>query len=304
MTPDAYTIQETFLAVGNGHELYIQDWGNPKAKVTFMFLHGGPGSAAQDKHKQQFDPKKQRVIFFDQRGCGRSLPYGSIEHNTTQDQITDIEKIASHLKVNSFVLVGGSWGCCLALAYAIAHPQKVTALVLNGIWTASKDEANYVDKGEFQKFFPEVWDRYLAVTPKQYHQDPSDYHFKRILGSDTVAIRESGYAYENLEGALLALDDRFVPDSFDEFDPAGVRIEVHYLANQVFLPNNYILDNAHKLQMPVWLVQGRYDVVCPPMTAYQLAKKIPQAQLTWTINGHKADHESWNVQRTILSKWN
>jgi len=304
VTPDTYTIQETFLAVGDGHELYIHEWGNPKAHMPILFLHGGPGGETGDKHKRVFDPTSQRVIFFDQRGCGKSLPLGSIQHNTTQDQIGDIEKIANHLGLKNFVLTGGSWGCCLALAYAITHPKRVAGLVLNGIWTGTKEETNYVDQGGFRQFIPEVWERYVAATPKTHQADPSAYHFKRILGDDQAASKESGYTYENLEGALLKLDDRYHPEPIEDFDPTGVRIEVHYFVNHVFLPHRYILDNAYKLTMPVWLVQGRYDVVCPPVTAYELAKKLPQGQLIWTLNGHMADHESWNVQRTLLAQWN
>jgi len=303
MTPDTYTIQETFLEVGDGHTLYIQEWGNPSAKTTILFLHGGPGGSSQDKHKGVFDPLRHRVVFFDQRGSGKSLPYGSIDHNTTQDQIADINKVADHLRLKKFILKGGSWGSCLALAYGIAHPDRVLAMVLDGIWTGSKEETDYVDKGEFRKYFPEVWEHYLEATPPEHQSDPSAYHFKRIVGSDAAASKQSGYAYETLEGSLMALDDRHTAETFEDFDPAGVRIEVHYLLNQLFLPDHFILDNAHKLTMPIWLIQGRYDAVCPPITAYMLAKKLPHATLLWSINGHKADHESWNLQRTILAQW-
>lgn len=303
MNTDEYTIQETYFSVGEGHELYIQEWGNKKAKTPIIFLHGGPGSQVKDKHKGVFDPLKHHVIFFDQRGCGKSLPYGSIEHNTTKEMIADITKIADHFKFSKFILVGGSWGCCLSLAYGLAHPNRVAAMVTNGIWTASKEETSFVDQGKFQQFFPDVWDKYLDATPKEHHKNPSSYHFKRILGNDQLAIKQSGYAYENLEGALLNLDDRYTPDNFEDFDPAGVRIEVHYLANNAFLPDKHILKNAHKLTMPIWMVQGRYDAVCPPVTAYKLHQKMPNAQLIWVTGGHLAERESWNVQRTILAQW-
>lgn len=300
MTPDEYTISEFFLDVDDGHQLYIQDWGNKKAKLPIIFLHGGPGGHCKDRHKGVFDPTRQRVIFFDQRGAGKSLPYGSLENNTTKHIVEDIEKIANHLNIKQFILTGGSWGSALALFYGLTHPQRVKAMVLSGIWTGSKQENDWIDKGLFKTFMPDAWEKYVRSVPKSYQPDPSSYHFPRILGDNQRAVKESGYAYENLEGAVIALDDRFTPDSFDDYDPAGIRIEVSYLVNTCFMPDRYILNNSHKLKMPIWLVQGRYDMVCPPKTAYELSQKIPQAELIFTISGHHQERESWNVIRSLL----
>ncbi|MGH7157617.1 MAG: alpha/beta fold hydrolase [Candidatus Saccharimonadales bacterium] len=301
MTPDEHTIREFYIEVGDGHELYVQDWGNAKAKHPILFLHGGPGSGTKDGHKNMFDPSQNRVIFFDQRGSGKSLPYGTLEHNATDNLIDDINKIAAQLKVSSFVLAGGSWGSCLALAYAIKHPQKVQALVLNGIFTGS--QADYFDKGASRAWFPEVWERYLAATPKEHHAAPTKYHYQQILGEDESAARISACAYGNMEGALLQLDDRFTPSNPGDpaFDPASTKIEVHYLASRCFLPDRYIFDNARKLTMPVWLVQGRYDMVCPPAAAHELHQKLPKSQLIWTVGGHKSsERETHTATRTIL----
>lgn len=300
MTPDNYTQSEFFLDVGQGHQLYVQDWGNPKAATPIVFLHGGPGSSAQDKHRELFEPRQQRVIFFDQRGCGRSLPYGSRQHNTTPDMIEDIEKIAKHLKLNKFILTGGSWGSCLALAYALTHPQPVKALVLRGIFTGSQAEIDWIDKGRFMNFFPDVWENYLKLTPEAHHANPSAYHFKRALGDDEAAAKESAYAYEQVEGALLKLDDRYHAEDFADYDPSGIQLEIHYLANRCFLPDRHILDNAHQLTMPAWLFQGRYDMVCPPTTAYELHQRLPNSWLTWTVSGHKDERESWTAIRNTL----
>lgn len=257
MTPDEFTIQEKFIDVGDGHELYVYEWGNPKAKVPIVFLHGGPGVGIKDAYKQRFVPQKQRVIFFDQRGCGKSLPKGSLEHNTTDDLVNDIEKIAKELKIDAFIITGGSWGSCLALAYALKHPQRVHSLVLGGIFTARKSEIEYLDKGGFRTYFPDIWEKYVNSVPRQYQKDPSEYHYKRIFGSDEGAAKKSAYAYsEYLEGPLLSLDDRYTPEKYEEFDPNAMRIELHYLLNNCFLTEGYILKNAHKLKMPVWLVQG------------------------------------------------
>jgi len=300
MTPDEYTIRETFLEVGDGHTLYVHDWGNSAAKTPIIFLHGGPGGSCKDRQKQVFDPTRQRVIFFDQRGSGKSLPYGSLEHNTTDEVVGDISKIADHFGIKKFILHGGSWGSALAFFYGIAHPERVQAMVLNGIWTGSKTENDWVDKGGFRTFYPDAWERYAESVPAAHRTNPSAYHFPRILGEDTEAAKASGFAYEQLEGAAISLDDRTTPEDFETYDPAGIRIEVNYLSNQCFMPDKYVFDNASKLTMPIYMVQGRQDMVCPPVTAYNLHKLLPNSELIWTISGHKAERESWNVMRTLM----
>ncbi len=301
MTPDEYTIKEQFLDVGDKHELYIHEWGNPKAQTPIVFLHGGPGSGVSDKHKLRFQPKQHRVIFFDQRGSGKSLPKGSLKHNTTSDQIEDIEKITVHLKLNKFVLTGGSWGSCLALAYAIKYPKRITALVLNGIFTSRKSEVEYLDSGGFRTFFPDQWAKYVSTVPQKFRKNPSAYHYKNIFGNDREASKKSAYAYsESLEGPLLSIDDRYTPDKYDEFDPDPMRIELHYLHHNCFIPENHIFNRAPNLKMPVWLVQGRYDMVCPPITAYELDNLLPNSQLIWTTAGHGNDRPNYDVLRTVF----
>jgi len=302
MTPDQYTNKEFFIDVGDGHQLYVHDWGNTKG-LPVMFLHGGPGSATKDGHKQNFDPRKHHVIFFDQRGSGKSLPYGSLAFNTTDKLIEDITKIADQVKFKQFVLRAGSWGSCLALAYALKYPKRVKVMVLHGIFTGSQQEIDHIDKGGFKTYFPEVWEHYLATVPKSHQSSPTAYHFQRILGTDEQAVRESACAYGNLEGALVTLDDRYHYRSSDDptYDPTGTKVQIHYIANRCFMPDNYILDNAHKLTMPVWIVQGRYDIVCPPAAAYALHQRLPNSQLLYTISGHLGgERETHSVIRTIL----
>ncbi|HSW80301.1 MAG TPA: alpha/beta fold hydrolase [Candidatus Saccharimonadales bacterium] len=299
MSPDEYTIQETFVDVGDGHMLYVQDWGNPKIKIPFLSIHGGPGSGSKGRHKNGYDPAKQRVIFYDQRGSGKSLPAGSIDHNTTQDLIEDIEKIRKQLKIEQLVLTGASWGPCLALAYSLQYPKHVKAMVLSGIFTGSQDEIDWIHKGRFRDFFPDVWQKFLDETPKAHHADPSGYHLKNALGDDDAAAKRSLYALDNLESGVMSLDDRHTPENYDEYETLRSKIENYYLANRCFLPDGFIMDNAHKLTMPIWLVQGRYDFVCRPKIAYDLHQKLPNSHLIWTISGHSADHENWNLLRTI-----
>lgn len=304
MTPDAYTIREAFLDVGDGHTLYIHEWGNPKASNPFISLHGGPGDSMSDSHKLRYDPRQHRVIFFDQRGCGRSTPYGELRNNTTTDLVEDISKIADHCGVESFVLTGASWGSCLALAYAIAHPERVQALVINGIFTGSQAEISWLDSGQFRTFYPEAWQTYLEATPKSYRDNPTAYHAKRVLGDDANAARESAYAYSRLEGSVMALDDRFKPVDMLEYDHIPTRIELHYMANTCFMPDRYVLDHAHKLTMPVWIIQGRYDMVCPPQAAYELHQQIASSRLVWTTAGHRsADRETSTVLKTLAMQF-
>lgn len=301
MFPDAHTIQEFFLEVGDGHQLYVQEWGNARAITTHLFLHGGPGGGTSDSHKKRFDPQQHHVIFFDQRGSGLSLPYGSLEHNTTEHLVKDITLLLDRLKIRTVVLVGGSWGSALALAYAIAHPTRVAAMVLQGIFTGSTKEIEWLDKGLFKTFYPEAWAHYISQTPQNHHHDPTAYHMARVLGTDEQAQLTSAFAYETLESSLMSLDDRTSMRDISTYDPLPMRLGMHYLHNTCFMKDRYILDNAHKLTMPIWLVQGRYDMVCPPETAYELHRNLPQSHLIWTTAGHRsADRATTDVIKTIL----
>jgi proline iminopeptidase len=300
MNPDQYTLREFYLDVGDGHQLYIQDWGFKDAKHPVVFLHGGPGSSCKDKFKMNFDPNTQRVVFFDQRGSGKSLPKGELKDNDTQKMVDDIEQIIKELKLPGVVLTGGSWGSCLALLFGIKYPKRVHGMVLNGIFTARRSEIDFLDKGGFKAFFPDIWDKYVGSVPEEFKANPSKYHYEKIFGDNPELAKGSAYAYsEMLEGPLLDLDDRYSPDDFEEFDPDGMRIELHYLKNNSFLPDNYIFNNASKLTMPIWLIQGRYDMVCPPVTAYELNKVLPNSRLIWTISGHMISRESWALVKLL-----
>lgn len=302
MTPDEHTIEERMIAVGNGHELYTQAWGNPKAKQTVIFLHGGPGSGCSDNHKTIFDPKKYRVIFFDQRGSGRSTPYGSLSHNTTDDLVSDLAAIADAYDADKFLLFGRSWGSTLALAFALKHPDRVTAMIIGGVFTGSQSEIDHMEKGRFADFFPDVWDTYMATVPKSYQDNPSKYHFKRMFGDDVAAAQESALAHSQLELSLLRLDDRVSTIDSLKFDPAPNIIESHYLAQCCFMPDRYILDHAHELTMQIYIIQGRYDMICPPITAYKLAKAAPHTTLLWTLGGHSfSDRSNWETARGLLA---
>jgi proline iminopeptidase len=302
MKPDTYTISEEMLAVGDGHTLYVQEWGKQNAKQTFLFLHGGPGSGCNDGHKALFNGSRDHVVFFDQRGAGRSIPAGSLVANTTEHLVQDIQTILDHFALNQVVIVGDSWGSTLALAYALAHPERVSAMVLRGIFTGTKREIDYLNKGAFRIFFPEVWEAFVARTPEAYREDPAAYHTPRATGDDQAAVAEAAYAYSELESSVSMLDDRRTAGDRATFNPNGSRIEIHYLQNQCFIEDEYILSNAHRLLMPVWIVQGRYDMVCPPITAYELDRVLPTSELIFTISGHSGnDRGNQDIIKTIIN---
>lgn len=301
LTPDGFTLSETHVDVGDGHRLYVQDWGCATAAQPVLVLHGGPGTASTDSQKHYFDPSRQRVLFCDQRGVGRSTPYASLQDNTTQHLIEDVVVVLDRFGIDEAVLMGGSWGSCLALLVALAHPERVAALVLYGLLTGRQAELDWLNEGQWRSFYPEVWQWYLDRTPPEHHDDPSGYHFARLLGDDEKASKESGYAYTTVDTAITQLDDRFRPPVFDEeFDDGPARLQAHYFTHRHFLPEGHVLDGASRLDMPVHVVQGRYDMVCPPVSAYRLVERLQRPELHWTANGHLPDREGWNLLRTVL----
>ena len=302
MTPDEFTNQEFYLDVGDGHQLYVQDWGNKKARLPIIYLHGGPGDGCGDRDKRNYDPRKHRVIFHDQRGSGKSLPFGSLKHNSTPELVEDIETLAASLNLTRFILVGGSWGSTLALAYGVTHPGRIAGMVLNGVFTATKAELDWFTRGGWQEFFPEVWQEFLEATPAKHQQNPLEYHLQQGLSSDSEAAKQSAYAFANMELGLLKLDDHYTAGKLEDFDPTSIFIQLHYNRNQFFLREGHILRHAGKLQMPVYLIAGRYDMVTPPVTAYNLAEALPDAEIVWTINGHIRQHEAKNIQTLLVNR--
>ncbi len=302
MSPDKHTLEETMLDVGDGHTLYVQVWGN-KNGAPMLFLHGGPGSGCSDKHKKFFDPAKHCVIFFDQRGSGKSLPTGSLEHNTTADMVADIDKVLEYAGADKVTVVGGSWGSTLALCYALERPSRVNALVIRGVFTGRKSEVDQINGGGFRDFFPEVWEEFVGSVPKSAQEDPAAYHASKIFGSNAEHAKKSAFSFGVMEGSIMSLDDRVHDTDYETYEPSSSMIEMHYVLNGCFIEEGYILKNAHKLSMPIHIVQGRYDFVCPPVTAYELAKRAPHAELQMTVAGHSGwDRENYIAVKTILSK--
>ena len=303
MTPDEHTNQELHLDVGGGHELYVCDWGDKHSEHVFMYFHGGPGGRVDDRAKSSFDPKTQRVIFYDQRGCGKSTPYGSLEHNTTPDLVADVVKILDHLKLKQVIAYGRSWGSTVALAFAVAHPARVRAMIVSGIFTGSAREIDWLDNGRFQTHYPDVWEKYLARAPAEHRKNPTAWHYDNILKGDAHQLFNSALAIEEMEHSIMNMDDRTHPIDAETFDPTSARLFAHYLSNGCFMADRHILASAPKLHMPVWIVQGRYDMDCPPLTAYELYQALPNAHLTWTLSNHRVDHESDNALKLIVQQF-
>jgi len=285
------------LDVAGGHALYVETCGAAQG-VPVLFLHGGPGSSINPNHRRFFDPAFYRIVLFDQRGCGKSAPVGGISHNTTQHLIDDIERLRIELRVERWILFGGSWGSALALAYAQCHPQRVRAMVLRGVFLASRAEVAWFLEG-LRAFMPEAWLRLsggddgasAAALLARYHAE--------VFGGDACAALTAAERWNAYEGAVMAVGEASAPQSAAPavgVAPVGslarVRVQLHYLVHDCFLAPGALLEGAAKLPpMPVIIVQGRRDLVCPPATAHALHRRWPGSSLRMVEEGgHSAMH--------------
>ncbi len=271
------------LKVSAVHELYYEQCGNPNGKPA-VFLHGGPGGGVSPDYRRYFDPEHYRVVLFDQRGSGQSTPHASLEENTTWDLVADIERLREHLEIERWQVFGGSWGSTLALAYAETHPTRVTELVLRGIFLCRPEEIQWFYQQGASALFPDVWEEYLKVIPEAERGDMVSAYHKRLTSDDPAVRVEAARAWSIWEGSTSKLF--FDSDSIEKFaDPefalAFARIECHYFMNNSFFPtNNYLIENVAKIrQIPAVIVQGRYDVVCPMTSAWDLHRAWPEAEL-------------------------
>lgn len=283
LNKDEFTIAEHRLETSDGlHELYVQEWGNPDG-VPVLFLHGGPGAGCKDKHKELFNPKKHLVIFLDQRGAGNSTPYGELKENNTDKLTEDIELVRQKLKIDNWHVHGTSWGSTLSLCYAIKHADNIRSLIIGGVWLCSKEEIEWLSKGKYQLFFPDAWERYKKLNP-----NPKKIDF---------------FAYSSAFTQFYRLDGRYYPLDKEKYDETPLKIEFEYFKNNVYLPEDYILNNAHKITVPVNIVQGRYDIVTVPKYAFELDKKLAECELFWTIAGHSvSDRGNYDTIRALLSQ--
>lgn len=263
------------------HTLYYEQCGNPNG-TPVVFLHGGPGGGISPDHRRYFDPKAYRIVLFDQRGSGQSTPYASLEENTTWDLVADIERLREKLGIDRWVVFGGSWGSTLALAYAETHPDRVRALVLRGIFMCRKTEIDWFYQKGVNAVFPDYWEPYYTLIPEDERHDLLTAYYRRLTSDDEAVRNAAAEAWSVWEGAASKLfpSEDLMAD-FSERALAIARIECHYFVNNIFMENeSQLLDNVDRIRhIPTVIVQGRYDMVCPMMTAWELHKAFPEADL-------------------------
>lgn len=285
--------QTGFLKVSSIHDVYWEESGNPKGKPA-VFVHGGPGGGTDDKHRCFFDPIKYRIILFDQRGCGKSKPFASLEENTTWHLVEDMELLRKHLSIEKWQVFGGSWGSTLALAYAETHPERVSELVLRGIFLLRKKEIDWFYQKGADAIYPDAWERYWNHIPVEEQGDMVTAYYKRLTSPVKETQLAAAKAWSVWEGATSRLfPDNSMIDSYesDDFATAFARIECHYFTHKGFFDrDDYLLHNVGKIRhIPTVIVQGRYDVVCPMDSAWALHRAWPEAELIVVPDaGHSA----------------
>lgn len=281
--PEIEPFETGRLQVSALHNLYYEQVGNPKGK-PIVFLHGGPGGGLDKDHRRYFDPNHYRIILFDQRGCGQSTPFAELKENTTWDLVADIEKLRTHLKIERWHVFGGSWGSTLALSYAITHPEKVTALILRGIFLCRPSEIQWFYQEGAGQIFPDYWSTYYNHIPAAERGDFVKAYYKRLTSDNEEVRLEAARVWSQWESATSYL--RVKKEAIAGYhDPAKAlpfaRIECHYFINNAFFKtNNFLLENVEKIRhIPGVIVQGRYDVVCPMRSAWDLHQAWPESKL-------------------------
>jgi proline iminopeptidase len=283
------------LRVSATHELHFEESGNPKGKPV-VFLHGGPGAGTNPQMRRFFNPRRYRIVLYDQRGCGKSTPHASLEDNTTWDLVADTEKLREHLGIDRWQIFGGSWGSTLALAYAQKHPDRVTELVLRGIFLLRRSELEwfYQSSEGAASLFPDLWEHYLSPIPEDERYDMMRAYYRRLTSTDAKERNAAARAWSIWEGATshLRTDPGYIAKFGDaDYAAAFARIECHYFVNGGFLDaDDQLLRDVPKIRhIPAVIVQGRYDVVCPMRSAWHLHRAWPEAQLMIVPDaGHSA----------------
>lgn len=280
--PEITPYKHGFLKVDGIHEIYYEACGNPNGK-NIVFLHGGPGGGVNENHRRYFNPEEYNIILFDQRGCGKSRPFAELTNNTTWDLVSDIEKIREFLGIKSWSVFGGSWGSTLALAYAQKHPKVCEALFLRGIFMLRQKELHWFYQEGANMIYPDAWEPYENAIPKEERNNYIVAYYKRLTGDNLEERKKAATAWSTWEGStskLIQESDFISHFGEDEFADAFARIECHYFINKGFFDSDeYLLENIDKIKhIPAIIVQGRYDVVCPMMSAWELHKKWPEAK--------------------------
>jgi len=282
MYPEIEPYQQGFLDTEDGHHIYWELCGNPAGKPA-VFLHGGPGSGCSPRHRRLFNPERYNVLLFDQRGCGRSTPHANLENNTTWHLVADIERLRTEvLDAEQCLVFGGSWGSTLALAYAQTHPQRVSELIVRGIFTMRREELLWFYQQGASWLFPDLWEDYLAPIPEDERGDMIAAYRKRLTSADSQAQLRAAHAWSQWESrtiTLLPSAEHQQSHASDASALAFARIENHYFVHNGFMEEGQLLRDAHKLRdIPGVIVQGRYDVCTPAHSAWDLHRAWPQAE--------------------------
>jgi proline iminopeptidase len=288
--PDIEPFDSGMLAVSGGHRLYFEQCGAP-AGLPVVFLHGGPGGGCAPWNRRLFDPTRYRVVLFDQRGCGRSTPHASLYDNTTWDLIEDIERLRVRVGVRRWLVFGGSWGSTLALAYAERYPERVLGLVLRGVFLSTRDEFDWFYRGGTARLFPDAWEDFVGPLDPAERADPLAAWYRRLTDDDAAVQLQAARVWTAWEMRTSRLRPDFRADSAgDHFALAIARIEAHYFVHDSWLRPNQLLDEIGRVaHLPCRIVQGRYDAICPPSTAWRLHRAWPGSELQFVDDaGHSA----------------
>jgi len=291
--PEIEPYRREHLAIDARHTLYVEECGNPDG-LPVVFLHGGPGAGLSPHHRRFFDPARWRIVLFDQRGAGQSTPFASLDANTTPDLIADIERIREHLGIERWLVFGGSWGSTLALAYAEAHPDRVIGLVLRGIFLAREEELRWFNEmdGGARCIFPERWARFRDFIPEAERGNMIEAYWRRLDNSDETVQLAAARAWSAYEGgSTMLVHDPDAPGDFDEPHKAVslARLEAHYFRNGMFLEPGQLLRGIDRIRhIPGVIVHGRYDIICPVKTAFELHQAWPEAEFHIVLAGHSA----------------
>lgn len=294
--PPIECYKKGFLDVGSGHSLYWEESGNPKG-IPVIFLHGGPGSGTEPGHRSYFNPKEYRIILMDQRGSGKSIPHASLVDNTTWHLVSDLEQLRNFLKINRWVVFGGSWGSTLALAYAETHPEKTSALIVRGIFLARKKELTWFYQFGAHHIFTDEWEKYIEIIPLEERGNLIEAYYRRLTSIDPAVRKLAACRWAGWEAAALKLIfDPALAQYFLEENHADAlaRIECHYFMNGAFFKtDNWLLEHAAVLQkIPGVIIQGRYDMICPFESAWELHKAWPAARFEIIKDGGHAASEA------------
>ena len=285
--PDLRPGNTVMLDVGGPHRIYLEECGNP-AGIPVIFLHGGPGKGCNERHRRYFNPKEYRIVIFDQRGSARSTPQGCIRENTTQDLISDMERIRTTLGIDRWLVYGGSWGAALGLLYAEQFPKRVTGMILRGTFLARKSDLDWFSGNGVGRLLPDYWEKFMESVPEQDRRNPVASYYSRVHGDDPADRLAAAKAWSEWSGRVVTylMTEGSMESMPDEQVLNEVSIETHYAEHGYFIEENQILRNIDRIpQIPVIIVHGRRDLTCTLSASWDLHRSLPQSELNIVPNG-------------------